>query len=105
MEWSNICRCSTQVACTLEGHGVRCLLDADLATRLGDLSVEPGGLQGHSASLQGPLQLSSGGEPVDPARRPHPRALDPVQRAEPDLCPEPHHMAVKSFTADTAMML
>lgn len=70
------------------------LLVADLATRLGDLSVEPGGLQGHSAALQSPLQLSSGGEQVDPAWWPHPRALNPVQRAEPDLRPEPHYMAV-----------
>ena len=69
-------------------------LYADLATGLGDLSVEPGCLQGHGASLQSALQLSSGGEQVDPAWWPHPRALNPVQRAEPVLCVEPHHMAV-----------
>ena len=54
------------------------LLTADLAAGLGDLSVEPGGLQGHTASLQSPLQLSSGGEQVDSAWRPHPCALNPV---------------------------
>lgn len=69
-------------------------LYADLATGLGDLSVEPGCLQGHSASLQSALQLSCGREQVDPAWRPHPCALNPVQCAEPVLCTEPHHMAV-----------
>lgn len=83
-----------QAACMLERDIM--LLNADLATRLGHLSVEPGGLQGHSASLPSPLQLSSGGEQVDLAWRPHPRALNPVQRAEPDLCPEPYYMAVSS---------
>ena len=69
-------------------------LYADLATGFGDLSVESGSLQGHSASLQSALQLSCGREQVDPAWRPHPRALIPIQRAEPVLCIEPHHLAV-----------
>ncbi len=68
--------------------------DADMATRPGDFPVESSSMQRHLASLQSTLQLSSGGEPVDPSWRPHSCAFKPIQCAEPVLHLEPEHMEV-----------
>ena len=85
---------ATRLADLSEESGSMFLLYADLATRFGDLSVESGCLQGHCAPLQSALQLSGGGEQMDPAWWPHPCALNPVQCAKPVLCVEPNHLAV-----------
>ena len=71
------------------------LLNADMAARSGDLPMESGGLQGHSAALQGALQLGCGGEQVDPAWRPHPCPLKPIQCTKSVLRLELEHLEVE----------